>query len=1050
MLRTTQIAWLILLLTVSLCCPVVTACPVGDLDGDCGVGWNDLLLFSTKWLDTGLGRVEEDLVTHWDIWSSSLVINEFMASNNSELEDPDEPGEFPDWIEIYNTGNTPINLAGMYITDDLSKPTRWQILDGFPFETTVGGHRPNYLVLLADGEPEQGPLHVDFKLSAGGEEIGLFDTDGSTLINSISFVDQHTDISYGLFPDAGEEWLFMDIPTPGAENNSGYLGEVADTKFSHDRGFYDTPFDVTISCKTEGATIYYTLDCSEPTQSSTEYTAPIAITTTSCLRAKAFKPGWLSTNVDAQTYIFLEDVIHQTTDPPPPGFPDTWVDDIPADYEMDPDIVDDVPVYDKDGLPFDVKDALLAIPTMSLVMDFDDLFDPATGIYKNPGETGIDWERPGSVELFYPDGSDEFQVNCGVRIYGGAGRIPGFAPKHTFRLLFKSDYGPTKLRFPLFGEDAADEFDTIILRAGFNDAWDMIDEDWRGVGHMVQYLRDEWVRASIIDMGSVGSHGMFVHLYINGVYWGLYNPVERPDSAFSASYFGGNKEEWDALHDGEVKEGSIDAWDAAQTMASADLSSNEAYQMIQGNNPDGTPNPEYENLLDVEDLIDYMIINFYAGTRDWDYHNWYAGRRRIDSEGYRIYVWDAEISNGRPDYGDFPHVFELYMTVEDNIDIGFPGHPSFLYQRLRENAEFRMLFADHVHRHLFNDGALTSENTAARYESLTDLIDRAIVGESARWGDSRPPREFDPFTRDDEWIPTRDWLFNIYFPQRTDILLGWFRDALPNSLYPYVDAPVFYINGLYQHGGQIEPTDSLSMTATAGTIWYTLDGNDPRLPAEGGDYVVLLPQGETWKYLDDGSNQGTAWREPSFNDNGWASGLAELGYGDGDEATVVSFGGDVENKYITTYFRHTFNVTDASQYSNLTLKLLRDDGAVVYLNGTEIRRSNILEGGGDIFYDTTADDAAGTEDVWFTYPADPYLLVDGDNVIAVEVHQTSSTSSDISFNLKLVSSEGEPGGVSPTAIEYTSPFTLNKSTQVKARALDGGEWSALNEILAKY
>jgi len=102
---------------------------------------------------------------------------------------------------------------------------------------------------------------------------------------------------------------------------------------------------------------------------------------------------------------------------------------------------------------------------MSLVMTMDDLFDDDDGIYSNPTKDGIDWERPCSVELFYPDGSDDgFQVNCGVRIYGGVGRNEEFRKK-TFRLLFKGMYGPTKLRYPIFGEEAADEFDTIILRA---------------------------------------------------------------------------------------------------------------------------------------------------------------------------------------------------------------------------------------------------------------------------------------------------------------------------------------------------------------------------------------------------------------------------------------------------------------------------------------------------------------------------------------------------------------------------------------------------------
>ena len=114
--------------------------------------------------------------------------------------------------------------------------------------------------------------------------------------------------------------------------------------------------------------------------------------------------------------------------------------------------------------------------------------------------------------------------------------------------------------------------------------------------------------------------------------------------------------------------------------------------------------------------------------------------------------------------------------------------------------------------------------------------------------------------------------------------------------------------------------------------------------------TTLVPKNKAWKYLDDGSNQAAAWSAPSFDDSSWVSGPAQLGYGDGDEATVVSFGPDSNNKFITTYFRHTFNVADISSFVTLTLQLLRDDGAVVYLNGSEIHRSNMP--GGNIDYTT--------------------------------------------------------------------------------------------------
>jgi len=171
--------------------------------------------------------------------------------------------------------------------------------------------------------------------------------------------------------------------------------------------------------------------------------------------------------------------------------------------------------------------------------------------------------------------------------------------------------------------------------------------------------------------------------------------------------------------------------------------------------------------------------------------------------------------------------------------------------------------------------------------------------------------------------------------------------------------------------------------------------------AIGQSLTTLVPTGSTWKYLDDGSNQGTAWVAPEFDDSGWGEGPAQLGYGDGDEATLVTFGPSAANKYPTTYFRHTFSVADASDYIGLRIRLLRDDGAAVYVNGQELVRDNLFAGAA---YNTYAITFVGgdEENLFYEYgqlPAE--ALVDGENVLAVEIHQSDATSSDVSFDLEL-------------------------------------------------
>jgi hypothetical protein len=200
-------------------------------------------------------------------------------------------------------------------------------------------------------------------------------------------------------------------------------------------------------------------------------------------------------------------------------------------------------------------------------------------------------------------------------------------------------------------------------------------------------------------------------------------------------------------------------------------------------------------------------------------------------------------------------------------------------------------------------------------------------------------------------------------------------------------------------------------------------------PAVRAADTILVPTAATWKYLDNGTNQDTAWRATSFNDSTWPSGPAQLGYGDGDEATTVGFGPDANNKFITTYFRRAFSVANASLFNALTLRLMRDDGAVVYLNGVEVWRTNMPTG--TIGHLTPASVAiAGADESTFVQTTiSPSLLVTGTNVLAIELHQSGGTSTDISFDLQLI---GSDGSASVTRGPYLQLGTPN-STVVRWR-----------------
>ncbi|HUU91133.1 MAG TPA: lamin tail domain-containing protein, partial [Phycisphaerae bacterium] len=613
-----------------------------------------------------------------------------------------------------------------------------------------------------------------------------------------------------------DEPQYMTTPTPGSENVEGALGFVADTRFSVDRGFYDAPFDVAITTETSHAEIFYTTDGSVPfwinpaiyTGPVSKYDGPISITTTTTLRAIGTRPGYIDTNVDTQTYIFPESVLEQDG----AGFPVGWGYDGRSDYEVDPEVVDDPQYHDQ------FIEGLTAIPTLSLVLPVADIFG-SSGLYSNPQSTTM--EKQTSAELIYPDGVTEgFQVDAGLKMQGGASRNPSNAPKHSMSLRFRTIYGPGRLEFPLFENWPVDEFNSLHLRAMYNNSWIHWDSGQRSRGSLI---RDQWMRDTLIAMDQIDAgNGIYVNLYINGLYWGVYNVHERQESSHYAEYNGGDEDRIDALNSGAATDGSTSAWNNLQSLVAG--AAGDSYISL----------TEYDQItqkLDVVSLIDYMIVNHYGGNSDWDDHNWRVVGGGPDEVPWRFYSWDAE------------RVLEAPSININKIGVNTDGRPSRLFHNLRYSEEFRMLVADRIHKHFFNGGALTPEGAAATWMARANELDLAIVGESARWGDyrrdvhsrSNGPYEF--YRKNSHWLPEQNRLMTSYFENsgwnRSEVMIRIENGAVQGQyysagLYPAVIAPSFN-----QHGGEIASGFDLTMTAPSGTIWYTTDGTDPRLPGGG-------------------------------------------------------------------------------------------------------------------------------------------------------------------------------------------------------------------------
>lgn len=544
---------------------------------------------------------------------------------------------------------------------------------------------------------------------------------------------------------------------------------MAQPQFSKPHGLYDGG-SLTVAISGDAAAkIFYTTDGSTPTTASAKYRAPLTIQKTTILRAIEQIGDSLSP-VGTASYIFVNSVLNQSNNPA--GYPAEWgyYTDVNrweraiADYEMDQEMTSNPTLRPK------IIEGLKQLPILSIVSDKDNFFshenDPDRGgiyIFTGPpvgDATGHGWTRPTSVELFGGPQQHDLSTSCGIRLHGGHGRLAEKNPKHSFRLVFKEQYGPKTLRYPLYGEDQPSKFDQLVLRCHFGNAW----QHWgEGNREKAQYTRDVWVRRMQRRIGRTSVNAIYAHLFLNGMYWGIYNIAERVDDQFGKDHLGGKKEDIDVVkieEDGgnhiEAAEGTLDVWEQ-MTSAVAKAGSEEGYAKL-------------DSLLDIDNFIDYMLINQYAGNTDWDHHNWYAIRRHNSDEktstGFQFLCWDSEI------------VFE--NVRENNLTKNNGGScPTGMFHSLLQNPTFAKKYQRRAKELLADDGFLGQQSVVNLWDSLYHTIDKAIYCEAARWGDFRRDVQPQPsyygsnrvFTVDDAYMQERNRLLTSYFPYRSGIVL---------------------------------------------------------------------------------------------------------------------------------------------------------------------------------------------------------------------------------------------------------------------------------------
>lgn len=863
--------------------------------------------------------------------SAQIRINEILVSNASVNTDP-QYGAYSDWVELYNAGNTDINLKGYYITDNYNNTTKWQINK----DTTLTAK--GYMLIWCDDKSDG--LHTNFKLSADGEEIALY-SPTLELLDSLSFAAQFVDISYGRQSDGSSSLGFFMQPTPAAANSTqAYTGCANQPEIMTLGGFYNSPVQVVIT-QDLGGTVRYTLDGSEPTAESTAYTAPFTVSKTTVVRARIFQEGLIPGKIMTSTYFIGE------------GF-------------------------EKHSLP-----------VVSLSTNAANFWDSSKGIYAQDFKP--DWEVPVNIELFENNGSDRAAVNelSGVKING---LYSWQLPQKMLGVYFRKQYGESKLSYNLFMDHSRSSFKNFALRASGNDWSNTLFRDG---------LLQQACRRGNTNLDLMAFRPSIV--YLNGAFLGIHNIREKVDDDYISSNYGIEKGTFDMIEGGDyVETGDMAAWDSLATITGADLSQQANFDAL-------------ANCFDVENFTDYIVAELFCRNTSLA-HNTMAWKPK-GSGKWRWVLMDAD--RGFFSYGNDLLTYYKAVTV-------------WPLNNMMKNSNYKSYICRRIANQLFTtfNPITMLQQIDEHQKDIATVIPQQVarwLGTTSSYGNAMPSVDY--------WYNEVERL-RTYVTGRPPVLMqdltsyGCSAPALLSLTATPGNACTWLFNemkaGNSTWWGYYPTAMPITLTAQKKAGYNFVGWRE-------NSYKEIVPKADTWKYLDDGTNQGTNWRESSFDDSSWKSGQAPLGYSLSLINTKVSYGSSSSNKYITTYFRKSFTVdTPLSQILSIKMELLREDGAVVFLNGKKILSSN-MPVATEPDYKTLAEYALGSlaETTYVPYDVKVSDLKEGENVLAVEVHQAEASSSDMGFDMHLFA-EVEGTGSSYVSTDETLQFSLEGNRSLTA------------------
>ncbi len=892
------------------------------------------------------------------IASAAVSINEVMPCNISSYMD-ESLYNFSGYVEFYNSGSSAVNLNGYKIVHNkCTSKNVYKLKWTWNITTSVSVPAGGYKLVFFDGASTTAG-HAPYKLDSDGGELFLYDASGNS-VSSLRYPAMTAHVSYG---NGG----YME-PSPLAENTETFLNltskRCAQPTFSGATpGVQTASSSLTLSSATSGATIYYTTDGTEPLKGSSSakvYSSAIKLSSNMVIRAKAYADGYLSSAITTGSFIFMDDA-HKSCN----GFTVPIV-SLVVDEKWLTDDTYGIAVKGTNGAP--IKNSCLGTGNANFMQD---------------------WDRPVNFE-YIVDGKQVVTHEAEIGVMGGCSR--GYDVK-SFKVKAgkKTGSSNSNLGYDFFQDKVGNKYKSVHIRNGGN-AYDEYNVRCRD-GYMVSL-------AKMMDIDYQAYEP--VAYYINGEYKGLMGLRERTNGDFVEANYGLDDENIDVI---KITNGGVHA------TSGDSLTYDEMVSVLENGNP--TSGDYYTNAckyIDMNEYIDYLVFEHFIVNTDWPANNCKLWREK-DNGRFRWIVYDTDFGLGL--YGAYATNYcdvtlnSIEWTMGEGSKINWAnGNKSgstyvsndasqwkvTIFKHLMQNEVFKEKF---LNRNLIHLGTtFTNDRVQAVWDSLAAKVQdehcAAFDGLSLTSLDNA--KSMVQFAKN---RPTYMYSYlKSYYGLGSLVDLSFSSDA-PNTHFMMNDELVnaSSFSGKYFTGKTLK----LEAIAPAG---YEFDY------WEAGDGSVAeqkLTETSTWKYYyADGGLTGTSWTESGYNDAKWSTGYGKMGYATDNTSynTVLDYGSDKSNKYITAYFRNKFTLSNPYEIEYLNVNLVYDDAYVLYLNGHEVKRDNIE---GDVEYSTLATDYKNDETTSFQLLLSDIkeYLKTGENTIAVEIHQNVVTSSDLTFQLTL-------------------------------------------------